>query len=257
MSRICDNSPDFLRKIAEAGGIAFDPGWGQSQPGRKIAADMGDGETAETEEYTICSHGQGDIKTYRVCDNAKEALRQATVEVGFDFDNGWNTREFGNKLIDFINKDDDIDGRAATDWRGLADKLGSEARKMGIPTSKSDIARNILVNHNRRLQPVRLSAPRQHRVSRHPQRTARPGARAEHREPGHRDRPAPRHGLQRHVGDKGGGGSGAPGRSGSANALMKPRDGVAARHLRTKRVPTAPGSIFRKLSGLSFFADDN
>lgn len=26
VSRICDNSPDLLRKIAEAGDIAFDPG---------------------------------------------------------------------------------------------------------------------------------------------------------------------------------------------------------------------------------------
>lgn len=27
VSRICDNSPGLLRKIAEAGDIAFDPGW--------------------------------------------------------------------------------------------------------------------------------------------------------------------------------------------------------------------------------------
>lgn len=143
--RICYDTLDTLRKIADAGGITFDQGWDIGQLGGKIVADLGDGETAETQEYTVTSHG-ADIKTWRVCDNAKEALRQVAVEAGFDFDNGWNTREFGNKLIDFINSpqtDEDVDDRAARVLRGMADKLGAEARKMGIPTTGSGLARKI------------------------------------------------------------------------------------------------------------------
>lgn len=145
--RTCDDALDTLRKIAEAGGVAFDQSWDIGQLGSKIVADLGDGETAEAGEYTVTSHGQGDVRAYRVCDNAKEALRQVAGEVGFEFDNGWNTREFGNKLIDFINPpqadDDEIDDRAAKALRGMADKLGQEARKMGIPTTKSGLARKI------------------------------------------------------------------------------------------------------------------
>lgn len=142
VSRIGDNSLGTLRKIAEGGGIAFDPDWDLLQLGKKIVADLGDGETAETEEYTVSIHG-ADARTYRVCDNAKEALRQVAGEVGFDFDNGWNTREFGNKLIDFINSPKTGDDSAAKALRDLAGKLDPEARKMGIPTTGGGLARKI------------------------------------------------------------------------------------------------------------------
>ena len=37
------------------------------------------------------------------CGNAKKALRDVSDKVGFDFDAGWTTRQFGSKLVDFLN----------------------------------------------------------------------------------------------------------------------------------------------------------
>ena len=36
------------------------------------------------------------------CSNAKKALREVSEKVGFDFDPGWTTRQFGSKLVDFL-----------------------------------------------------------------------------------------------------------------------------------------------------------
>ncbi len=37
------------------------------------------------------------------CSNAKKALREVSEKVGFDFDAGWTTRQYGSKLVDFLN----------------------------------------------------------------------------------------------------------------------------------------------------------
>ena len=37
------------------------------------------------------------------CSNAKKALREVSEKVGFAFDAGWTTRQFGTKLVDFLN----------------------------------------------------------------------------------------------------------------------------------------------------------
>ena len=36
------------------------------------------------------------------CSNAKKTLREVSEKVGFAFDAGWNTRQFGSKLVDFL-----------------------------------------------------------------------------------------------------------------------------------------------------------
>ena len=45
----------------------------------------------------------GNIEVYRVYDNVKGALREIAEKEGFEYDPEWNTRQFGRKLIDFIN----------------------------------------------------------------------------------------------------------------------------------------------------------
>ena len=35
--------------------------------------------------------------------NTKEGLREISQQVGFEFDNDWNTRYFGDRLIKFLN----------------------------------------------------------------------------------------------------------------------------------------------------------
>lgn len=55
-------------------------------------------------EYAISVLESGTIKVYREYDNVKDALREVAKKVGFEFDETWTTRQFGNKLIDFLNE---------------------------------------------------------------------------------------------------------------------------------------------------------
>ncbi|MGN0092147.1 MAG: hypothetical protein ACI35M_03650, partial [Alistipes sp.] len=39
----------------------------------------------------------------KVCDNVKQTLRDIAEQTGWTYDAGWNTRQFGAKLVDFLN----------------------------------------------------------------------------------------------------------------------------------------------------------
>ena len=39
---------------------------------------------------------------YRVYDNVKGALREIAEQEGFEYDNDWTTRQFGSKLMSFL-----------------------------------------------------------------------------------------------------------------------------------------------------------
>ena len=54
-------------------------------------------------EYMLGVLDNGSIEVYRVYDNVKGALREIAEKEGFEYDPEWNTRQFGNKLIDFLN----------------------------------------------------------------------------------------------------------------------------------------------------------
>lgn len=68
-------------------------------------------KSAETKDYLITQGNDGSITVYRKngdeweeSDNAKGALRELAAQVSFDYDKSWTTRQFGAKLIDFVNK---------------------------------------------------------------------------------------------------------------------------------------------------------
>ena len=54
-------------------------------------------------EYMLGVLDNGSIEVYRVYDNVKGALREIAEKEGFEYDPEWNTRQVGNKLIDFLN----------------------------------------------------------------------------------------------------------------------------------------------------------
>ncbi len=56
-------------------------------------------KSAISGEYIIQQLESGTIEVYRIYDNVKGALREASESVGFSYDSGWTTRQFGNKLI--------------------------------------------------------------------------------------------------------------------------------------------------------------
>lgn len=61
-------------------------------------------KSATSGEYVISVLESGTIKVYREYDNVKGALREVATKVGFEFDETWTTRQFGNKLTDFLNE---------------------------------------------------------------------------------------------------------------------------------------------------------
>ena len=60
-------------------------------------------KSAISGEYMIGVLESGGIEVYRVYDNVKGALREVAEKEGFEYDPEWNTRQFGSKLIDFLN----------------------------------------------------------------------------------------------------------------------------------------------------------
>lgn len=109
VSRTYDNVISSLREIAQLKGFEADSKWNTRQFGKKVVDDYGDGKLAEVGEYTIEREPSGTIKTYRVYDNVKGALREIADKAGFEYDNSWTTRQFGNKLVDFLNNPQSVD----------------------------------------------------------------------------------------------------------------------------------------------------
>mgnify|MGYP007069878773 CR=1 FL=1 len=60
-------------------------------------------KSAISGEYMLGVLESGSIEVYRVYDNVKGALREVAEKEGFEYDPEWNTRQFGSKLIDFLN----------------------------------------------------------------------------------------------------------------------------------------------------------
>lgn len=54
-------------------------------------------------EYMISQDQSGTIRVLREFDNVIVILRAIADEVGFEYDEKWNTRQFGSKLIDALS----------------------------------------------------------------------------------------------------------------------------------------------------------
>lgn len=100
--KIYDNVKSSLRECAEAKNFEYDTAWNTRQFGSKLIKEFGEGNEATIGEYTIVKRDSGSIETYRTYDNTKGALREIAENISFTFDPEWNTRQFGSKLVDFI-----------------------------------------------------------------------------------------------------------------------------------------------------------
>ena len=54
-------------------------------------------------EHIITVEDSGAVNVYRISDNTKDSLREIAKTIGFNYDEAWNTRTLGSKLVDFIN----------------------------------------------------------------------------------------------------------------------------------------------------------
>lgn len=103
--KIYDNVKGALREISEIKSFEYDNNWTTRQLGSKIIKAFGENKQAIISEYYISENTNGSIEVYKIYDNVKGALRKISESIGFEYDNNWTTRQFGSKLIDYINKD--------------------------------------------------------------------------------------------------------------------------------------------------------
>ena len=101
--RIFDNVKGALRETAEIKEFEVDPKWNTRQLGKKLIDAYGEGESAHIGNYYINRLPSGSIETYRTYENVKGALREIAEKIGFEYDTAWTTRQFGSKLVDYLN----------------------------------------------------------------------------------------------------------------------------------------------------------
>ncbi len=56
-------------------------------------------KSAISGEYIITVEDSGSVRVCKIYDNVKGSLRECAEAKGFEYDNGWTTRQFGSKLI--------------------------------------------------------------------------------------------------------------------------------------------------------------
>lgn len=95
-----------LKEVAESINLSYPPSAYQQQLGTLILKTLNDGDesaiSAVVGEYIISREENNNIKVSKLYGNTKHALRELSKLVGFKFDEKWDTRTLGNKVIDAI-----------------------------------------------------------------------------------------------------------------------------------------------------------
>lgn len=105
--RIPRNAKGTMTAIAKDLGIEVEEKWNTQDLGRHLVKAFGDGTTAVFGDVTITKMKDGKIEVVEVPHNTKEALRDISQQIGFEYDSTWITQTFGKKLLDYLieNKD--------------------------------------------------------------------------------------------------------------------------------------------------------
>lgn len=101
--RVYDNVKDSLRQIAKVVGFYYDDSWTTRQFGSKLVKEYGSDGVAQFGEYGVRILSTGSIESFKLYDNTKEGLREIASAAKFKYEDSWTTRQFGSKLIDFLN----------------------------------------------------------------------------------------------------------------------------------------------------------
>lgn len=101
--RVYDNVKDSLRQIAKVVGFSYEDSWTTRQFGSKLVKEYGSNGVAQVGEYGIRILSSGSIESFKLYGNTKEGLREIASAAKFKYEDSWTTRQFGSKLIDFLN----------------------------------------------------------------------------------------------------------------------------------------------------------
>ncbi len=100
------NALEGLKEVAESINLSYPPSWFAQKLGTLILKELNGGDTeatsAITGNYIISREPNNSLKVSKLYGNTVAALRELSEIVGFEEDEKWNTRTFGNKVIDAI-----------------------------------------------------------------------------------------------------------------------------------------------------------
>lgn len=98
------NAKEALREIAEGHGFEYDPNWTTRQFGKKLIDALGDGVPAiVNDHYIVHIDANGTVICGRRTEGStKGALRMIAEKYSITYEEGWNTQQFGRKVIEYL-----------------------------------------------------------------------------------------------------------------------------------------------------------
>lgn len=104
VSRIYKSTKKALREVWEGGGMGEAPqSWTTQDLGRKVLAQFCNGaKEGKVGEYEIQRDPNNRINVIRTYSVTKDGLRECANSIGCPYEKEWSTRQFGQRLLDFI-----------------------------------------------------------------------------------------------------------------------------------------------------------
>ncbi len=102
--RVPSNLYQTMLGIAKEKDFPVDEKWNTQDLGRKLVKEFGDGKEAHFGDVVVKRLPTQQIEIYKECGhgNVKKELRAISKEMGFSYDESWNTQTFGSKLVDYL-----------------------------------------------------------------------------------------------------------------------------------------------------------
>lgn len=106
VSRIYKSTKKALREVWKGGGMGEAPeSWTTQDLGRKVLAQFCNGaKDGKVGEYEIQRDPNNRINVIRTYSVAKGGLKDCADSIGFPYETEWPTRQFGQKLLYFVQK---------------------------------------------------------------------------------------------------------------------------------------------------------
>lgn len=102
--RVFRNAYKTMTDIAAENNFEVEEKWNTQTLGSKLVKQFGDGKTAKFKDITINKMESGKIEIFQECKNTIEALRAIAKQMGFEYDDNWNTQTFGAKLAAYLDE---------------------------------------------------------------------------------------------------------------------------------------------------------
>jgi hypothetical protein len=102
--RVFRNAYQTMKDIAAENNFEVEEKWNTQTLGSKLVKQFGDGKIAKFKDIIINKTDSGKIEIYQECKNTVATLRAIAQQMGFEYDDNWNTRSFGAKLLAFLEE---------------------------------------------------------------------------------------------------------------------------------------------------------